>query len=107
MVRSYKWILSYHFLPFVLNVRLWFLWWFSFLSSSSIEECPIVLYQPTSRRIAVALCLESLKAGSTWKDVRTKHDGEGDRCHFVLVRVLGHPGKVLDQVVEHVVVCGW
>lgn len=88
------------------NIRLWFLWWLSFLTPSSIKERPIVLYQPASRRIAVTLCLESLNARSTREEIGTKHDGEGNRCHFVLVRVLGHPGQVLDEVVECVVVCG-
>ena len=88
------------------NIRLWFLWWLSFLTPSSIKECPVVLYQPASRCITVTLCLESLNTRPARENIGTKHDGEGDWCHFILVRMLGHPGQVLDEVVERVVVCG-
>ena len=96
----------YRFLSFVFHIRLWSLRWLSFLTPSSIKERPIVQYQPTRCCIAVSLCLEGLNPRPTREDVGAKYDGEGDGCHFVPVRVLGHPGQVLDEIVEHVVVCG-
>ena len=69
-----------------------------------IKERPIVLYHPASGRIAVALHLETLNASPTGEDVRTKDDGQRDGCHLVLIRVFGHPGEVLDEVAESVVV---
>ena len=88
------------------HIRLRFLWWLSFLPPPPIKQSPIVLYQSARCRIAVPLRLEGLNARTAGENIWTKHDGEGDGCHFVLVRVFGHPDQVLDEVVEHVVVCG-